>query len=244
MRPGAALTFLLFLFLSCGGDDALGPGPPPPGRVLFIGNSYTYYNDGVGTHMAGLAVAADSSRQVTAEQAAVAGYSLEDHWNDPLTIDAIESGDWDAVVLQEHSTRPVDDPERMYTYARALDSTIRSSGARTVFFMTWARESAPDTIAVIAAVYSHIGEELDATVAPVGLAWERCRQADPGFDLYESDGSHPNEAGTYLAACVFYSVFWNESPEGNAYEGGLGLSAEERSFLQTIAWQAVREYKP
>lgn len=245
MRCVSIIPFLLLLCISsCGEEDALGPPPLPPERILFVGNSYTYYNGGVGTHVAGLAMAADSSRAVTAGEVALAGYTLEDHWNDDRTTWAIAAGQWDVVVLQEHSARPLTDPERMNAYARELDRWITSNGSRTAFFMTWAPAEDPDAIDAIAAAYSHIGQELDAAIAPVGLAWKRCGQENPDLVLYESDGKHPSPAGTYLAACVLYSVLWNENPAGNSYTGAFDLSDEERSFLQEIAWLTVREFKP
>lgn len=51
--------------------------------------------------------------------------------------------------------------------------------------------------------YGQIAQELDAPVAPVGTAWSTALQANPRLSLWQDDGSHPSEQGTYLAACVF-----------------------------------------
>jgi hypothetical protein len=82
-----------------------------------------------------------------------------------------------------------------------------------------------------------IADELEATVSPVGIAWREVRQQYPDINLYKDDGSHPNRRGTYLAACVFYAVVFQQSPEGLRYTGG--LSPEETAVLQRIAAETV-----
>jgi hypothetical protein len=47
-------------------------------------------------------------------------------------------------VLQEHSMRPVIDRQAMHEYARLLDAEIKQQGAKTVFYLTWARQHIPD----------------------------------------------------------------------------------------------------
>lgn len=55
--------------------------------------------------------------------------------------------------------------------------------------------------------YLEMADVLDAYCAPVGEAWRRVRRECPSLQLYNSDGSHPSPAGSYLAACVFYAIF-------------------------------------
>jgi hypothetical protein len=47
------------------------------------------------------------------------------------------------------------------------------------------------------------------------------RRDHPEISLWGDDGSHPNGAGTYLAACVFYAVIFRSSPSGLSYHGGI-----------------------
>jgi hypothetical protein len=63
------------------------------------------------------------------------------------------------------------------------------------------------------------------------------RKIDPALDLWQEDGSHPTQTGTYLAACVFYAVIFHESPEGLTYTGR--LPKEVALELQTIAANSV-----
>ena len=84
------------------------------------------------------------------------------------TLNTIEFGNWDYVILPEQSTRPVDNPEMFYLYAELMNEVITNSGAETMFFMTWARESDPGMIEGLAEAYNSIGEQLEADVCPIG----------------------------------------------------------------------------
>lgn len=46
--------------------------------------------------------------------------------------------------------------------------------------------------------------------------------------------------GTYLAACPTYAAVYGKSPLGNAYVAG--IDADTAKFLQTTAWETVKEY--
>jgi hypothetical protein len=224
------LSICAALLAACG----LGQNSPPRARILFIGNSYTYFNDGVDHELEGLAPTAATARL------AQAGYSLEDHWNDGEAVSLIQDGSWDYVVLQEQSQRPVLDQARFYNFARALNGTIRETGAQTILMMTWER---PDSVsggvntANLAAAYNQVGERLGARVAPIGLAFARSRIERPSLVLYSEDG-HPTVFGTYLAACVLYGVVYGETPFGNSYAGS-GITADDAAYLQQVAAETL-----
>jgi hypothetical protein len=55
--------------------------------------------------------------------------------------------------------------------------------------------------------YVRIAQELTVPVVPVGYTWLLVRGQNPQLDLWQEDGSHPTDLGTYLAAGVFYAVF-------------------------------------
>jgi hypothetical protein len=54
--------------------------------------------------------------------------------------------------------------------------------------------------------------------------------------LHDKDQSHPTLAGSYLAACVFLAVLFEESPVGIPGEVD-GLSEKDLALLQKVAWQ-------
>lgn len=228
--------------------DTHAPPPATPGcvRVLFVGNSYTFFNDLPGT-LARLAEAGGHTA-VTA-MAAEGGWRLADHAGAPQTRAAIASSSWHYVVLQEQSQIPSVAELRasfMEPAARALAEQISASGATPLFFVTWGHRggwperglaSYQRMQAGISRGYGAIAGELGAPLAPVGDAWRLALREHPELDLWQADGSHPSEQGTYLAACVFYAVIFRQSPEGLGYTAG--LPADTARILQAAAARVV-----
>ena len=206
----------------------------PSMKVLFIGNSFTARNDLPGL-VARLAAARDKVLESRLIQAG--GASLRAHWNAGEAATAIQGGKYDAVVLQEQSTLPVKNAARMHENVRLFDGAITAAGAKTVLYMTWARLNAPDSQKAITDAYTAVGDELGATVAPVGVAWQRFLRDNDRPVIYDRDQSHPTVAGSYLAACVFLAALFRESPVGVDVNVP-GLSAGDRAALQAAAWQA------
>ena len=222
------------------------PAASDPLRILFIGNSYTFQN-GLPNMVA--ALFRSEGCNVEVEILAPGGWTLADHAASNESLNLIASGSWDYVVLQEQSVIPALYEERkgqMYPAARVLDERIQAGGAETVLFMTWGRKHGlatqgfPDYASMqteLSAGTIEIAEELGALVAPVGIAWGEALAQQPDIALWELDGSHPSETGSYLAACVLYTTIRQRSPEGAAFHAGL---VEERAlFLQRVATEAV-----
>jgi hypothetical protein len=248
MKRLVVLGWLLIFSFGCspaiGCNSLFSTGPCT--RILFIGNSYTYVND-LPTMFAELAGA--GGHPIETGMSAQGGWTLTDHVKSADTIDKIKSSRWNYVVLQEQSEIPsVPDwrTQNMYPAARILVQDIRDSGAAPIFFVTWAHSSGLPTAGLqnyeamqfqIDNGYLGIAQELNVPESPVGFAWLEEWRKDPQLNLWQVDGSHPNELGTYLAACVFYSVIFRQSPEGLSFTAG--LPAETAKLLQNIAADTV-----
>jgi len=213
-------------------------------NVLFIGNSHVYMHF-MPLMLEELVKAADRGVSLVAEQCTGEGVSLEWHWKSQATRDMLASGNWEFVVLQDRAGGPLEERKSFETHARLLNQEIKTHGAQTVFYMTWALKSNPQTQANLTEAYGHIAAELDAQLAPVGLAWQRAHQSDPELNLYRPDGRHANPTGAYLTACVFYAVLLGSSPEG--LPGKLFIKGKDRvnldkgkaRFLQKTAFETV-----
>lgn len=243
------ILLLLAILMAVGGCAHKAPCSDNSGvstRVLFIGNSYTYVNDlpGVFTQLA-----CSGQHLVETGMLAPGGWTLADHVNDSNTQTELAAKKWDYVVLQEQSLMPAFEQNRVqYTYpaARTLVRMIRDNGAEPMFFMTWGRRDGVPEYGLndygtmqkqLTTGYLTIADELGVAVAPVGSAWEQVHQQHPGINLWQSDGSHPTENGTYLAACVFYAAIFNESPQGLSYTAQ--IPADTAKTLQSIAADVV-----
>src|SRR5688572_3541686 len=180
-------------------------------KLLFIGNSFTQRNN-----LPGLLAELAAARSLTVkyELISVGGASLRTHWNAGKAGNAITESVYDYVVLQEQSTLPVKNANRMAENVRLFDEAIKRAGSKTVLYMTWARQHAPETQQAIADAYNSIGEEIGAIVVPVGLAWQKFLADHDKPVLYDQDQSHPTLAGSYLAACVFLATLLKANPLG------------------------------
>lgn len=205
-------------------------------KALFIGNSFTARNN-----VPGLTADLAEARGKSLEHRLISagGASLRMHWNRGEARKAIEQTRYDYVVLQEQSTLPIKNASRMHENIRLFDEAIKASGAKTALYLTWARRNVPETQKAITDAYVSIGEELDATVVPAGLAWQRCIGTAECPVLHDKDMSHPTLAGSYLAACVFLAVLFGENPTGIT-TGLKGLTQAEVALLQATAWSTVQ----
>ena len=202
--------------------------------MLFIGNSFTTRNDLPGL----LSAIAEAGACATIESRVIAagGASLRRHWN-AGAADTISDGKWDYVLFQEQSTLPIKNGKRFHENVREFVPVMKESGATMVLFMTWARKHEPENQKLLIDSYNSIGKELAATVVPVGAAWREMLEKHDTPELYAEDGSHPTLAGSYLAACVFYTTLFDGDLKDLETEVG-GLSHEERRLLQQIARSA------
>ena len=225
---------------------AKAPKADKPLKILFIGNSYTSVNN---LPALVTALAEAGGRKIEAVTLLKGGATLERHIKESAAADKIGSQPWDIVVLQEQSLRPIHDADAMYQSARTLHAAIEKRGAKTLFYLTWARQDKPQTQDALNRSYFTIAKELNADVAPVGLAWRAALAAEPSLALHTSDKSHPTAEGSYLAACVFYGTLFDKSPEGLPAELRKGekslvkLDAGVAGRLQKTAWKVVREVK-
>jgi len=216
---------------------------PPPLRVLFIGNSYIYFN-GLPKVLTNMTRTAKPKVNIKTVDLSKGGYTLEKHLNAKNTLNIIQKRRFDIVILQEQSLRPISDKKKMHEAIRKLDIEIKKTKAKTVLFMTWARAHYPKMIEPLAKAYMEIGKELNVEVAPIGLAWQKALQKHPNLSLHNSDKSHPNQRGTYLAACVLYATLTGKSPIGLSTGGLKEITNEQASLLQQIAWETFKKQSP
>jgi len=209
-------------------------------RVLLVGNSHTYYNGGVDTHLEALLAAAQPDWNVVVDAQTAGGYTLENHFHDSNTLTAISEGDWDLVILQEQSSRPMVDPPLFYAYADSLNTLIRQSGALTGFYMTWAWRNNPEMYVPIRDAYRYIGAFLDAPVIPAGVAYYNGDDIHGLPNLYDADNYHPSIYGTYLVACLMMGKIWNLNPVGNTYYP-TQIDAVTALMIQELAWNTLKD---
>ncbi len=225
-----------------------------PKRVLFIGNSYLYYNDSLHNHVLRMAkeTSPDESTTFRYKSATIGGALLSHHPVDTL----LEPGrlgvnePFDLVILQGGSGEALN-PESRATFREAaisMSKKIRASGAEVALYMTHAYVEPhalydPDMTDLVRRTYVSLGTEINALVIPVGLAFQRAYTRRPDIQLHKSfDGSHPSLLGTYLAACVVYRSLYGKLATDMNYDYFGTVEKEDAEFLRAIADETVNDF--
>lgn len=207
-------------------------------NVLFIGNSYTSANNLQGM-VEDVANSAGIALDATAQT--VGGGTLYQHSTSAATYAAMGNKNWDYVVFQAQSQEPAF-PTGQFNlqtlpYANELVDSCRSivPCAQPVFFRTWGRKYGDQSNCInfpplctyegmdslLHLRYRMMSDSNDAYLSPVGTVWRYLRNTDTTIELYTSDNSHPSLAGTYAAACTFFTLITRENPLNILFDSNL-----------------------
>ena len=223
-------------------------------QALFVGNSYTYMN-GLPELINQIAISKGNS--LIYESHTPGGTTLMQDASNTNVQSLLNATEWDYVILQEQSQNPSFPPSQVasqvYPYAESLCEDIREANPCTepVFFMTWGRENGDSQNCAsyppictyvgmqgrLTESYTEMAQNNESLLAPIGIAWKNIREQHPEINLYSSDGSHPSIQGSYLAACVFYAILFDDSATNNYTSTNLNIN--EAQLIQTFANNAV-----
>jgi len=230
-----------------------------PKSVVFIGNSFFYYNNGVHKPVLGMVKANKNLgkghrfRNITINSSSLEWHDVESYvTNKRIGSFSITSKNeykkynpenYELAILMDCSQCPIhpDRKELFNFYVDEHSKTLRKHGVEPSLLMTWAYKDKGEMIEGLSSAYIEAGNRNGIMVFPVGLAFQRSINENPDIDLFTPDKRHPSKAGTYLMAAVIYSSIYRVSPVGNSYEYGLGKKIQRR--LQETAWETLSYYK-
>ena len=235
--------------------------PAQTKKVLFLGNSYTSVNN---TPQICADLAASVNDTLIYESNTPGGYTLEAHSTNDISLNKIAQGNWDFVFLQEQSQRPALPDEQVFQdvfpYARKLDSLIREANpcGETGFFMTWGRKNGDDENcpiwppvcsyqgmdSLLQLRYQMMADSNQAIISPVAAVWHYLRDHFPLIELYAMDDSHPSQAGSYAAACSFYTTIFRKDPSLLSYSYGLSpfVAKSIRTAAKLVVFDSLRKW--
>ncbi len=224
-------------------------------NILFIGNSYTYYNDMPTALFENIVESAGYRVRITS--ITVGGYTLaqfanpSDEHGAKVAKALNGSKKYDYVILQEQSVLPASNtPEKFYSAVRTLTAKIKEIGATPILYSTWGRKTGSETLSIygwtnesmtwkLASAYQSIGDELGIKVAHAGLAFFDVYTGNDKIELYNPDSTHPSYAGSYLAASTLFAAIFEADPTEATFTGT--LSQEIALTLREAAKRAVFE---
>ena len=232
----------------------------PIRSMLWVGNSFFYYNNSMHGHVGQLlsAQSDNGKRNVRQVSATLSGSGL--NWHDvasyfkPGGVSSYSfvgdnevrfntfSKPFDAVMLMDCSQCPIHPQLQpvFHAYAQKHSQTARQHGAEPIFFMSWAYSDKPEMTEPLATQYIQAGKANNALVVPAGLAFAESRARRADVPLIIADKRHPTLQGTYLSACTVLASVFKINPIGNKYTAG--LPADVATHLQTVAWDTAQKF--
>jgi hypothetical protein len=203
-------------------------------RVLFVGNSYLYYNDSLHNHVKRMASEAHPGTRPSDFQyksSTIGGSRLTHHNMDWLLMPGrigVERP-FQVVILQGGSAEPLSEPSRetFKETAKTYADKIRAIGAKPMLYMTHAyvpphRRADPSMIDLVSKTYIEAGDIAGAEVIPVGLAYARSYKE--------------------LGACVVYLTLYGGDISELEYDYYGRLPEAEAVYLRRIAQETVTAF--
>ena len=225
-----------------------------PERVLYIGNSYLYYNDSLHNHVRRMLdefypteVDTTNYKSVTISGSRSWHHNL-DH---PLNYQNLGAEKPFQLVIFQGGSGETNTASERKTFSKTVKNfvnKIHNSGAEAALYMIHAyaephENTNPQMIKDIKKMYIDAGNDNNALVIPVGIAFENSYSKNPDIKLHKHyDGSHPNLLGTYLAACVVFASITQISPKKVDYSYFNKINNADKKFLQQIAHETVENF--
>lgn len=230
-------------------------------KMLFIGNSYTYYHS---YPVIFKEIAWREGHYADCNIFISGGYTMKAHMANPHSMEQVDKGGYDYVMLQDQSILPTlngtaDDAGSAMEMTKMIMRVRKSSpDAKVMLEITWGRrygnnnfgkyekyiELYPHFYSDYDAMQNRLIEVItaeavhnDAQVTPVGYAWQIVMHERPDINLYHKDNHHQSYAGSYLAAAVAYLTVYGEKFGSNPAD--CKLKAETAAYLRSVAERVV-----
>jgi hypothetical protein len=213
----------------------------PEVRVLFVGNSLTSSNDLPGMVRA---LAAAGGKRLAYHCDTPDGFNLDDHWPPGRPFELLARERWDYLVLQQGPSTRLESRRQLAASAKRFSDAAVAAGVTPAVYGVWPMQNQPNGFDLACSSYREAAIAADAVFCPVGEAWRAALLLDPPIALYQSDGLHPTQAGSYLAALVIVEQLVDVKPDGlpNRLHLDAGLVVElpdtDAERLQRIAAQS------
>ena len=190
-------------------------------KILFVGNSYTYYNKMPQTFFTEEAEKAGYAVEVT--EITKGGYRLiqfadpEDEHGKRLR-EAVNGQHYDFAVLQEQSLTPIKDEAQFLKGVEGVKELIDAD--KFILYATWGRNDGSPQLEELGISREEMTEKLSLTynkaaqiygmgIAEVGKAFLEYAAARDKDELYNPDKSHPSPVGSALAAKVIAEAMFH-----------------------------------
>ncbi|CAM4415479.1 PKD domain-containing protein [Flavobacterium terrigena] len=220
-------------------------------KILFIGNSMTYFND---MPILFESIANEKGKNVDVDFYAPGGTGFVNHHVDNNVYDLFENNVWDVVVLQPGTSESAGVSWPVSTTAERgnqMQDSIKkySPCAKVLLYQIPYGVPSADNYANYFQIQTKIKDSItklaDNMEVSFAAAGECARQhylAQQDLLLHGSyNDVHPNLNGSYLVACAMFCTIFQEPVSGVAFNGG--VTPANATYFQGIADNIVLNNK-
>ena len=180
-------------------------------KVLFVGNSHTYFNDM--PELFARFVEQTTGAQSSVTMLAYSCRDLEWHRKEYFSLRFnLMYGGYDYCVIQQ-AAHPYPAVEATMQFGKEITSLCHRCGVVPVVFMTWAEKRFPEHQQIMVDTCEALARESHALLAPVGVVWRNIRKKYPDIELYYKDGEHAGPYGDFLIAAVLCRLLTGDVSE-------------------------------
>lgn len=175
-------------------------------KILFLGNSHTYYNDlpALFRH-----ICAQCGRKVEVGMLAQPGVTYNWHLTNGTDFRfALMHGGYDYIVMQQAAHEPCPDGDETLAGALEIRDFAIKCGITPVQTIPWARLGIVGEQEKMYEVYNRVCAETGIKENPVGRIFEYINKNRPDIRLHWFDGAHASPYGSYAnALCTYMTIF-------------------------------------
>lgn len=234
-------------------------------KVLFIGNSFTYYND-LDQITSKLAESMGFTK-FSADRVACGAYHLSQFadGNDEYgkqVEEKIKNNTYTHIIMQEHSTSPVSNYDSFLSGATALLTKLKTyqTSAKISLYETWGFNNMvgtygatiPECELALMNAYKNCAKALKLGVHYVGRGFSKVYQEHSSINLYYvEDNKHPSFSGSYLSGLIHLASLTGADVRTATYHGVKDtyntygetyVSDEDATILKEVAYNVYNQY--
>jgi hypothetical protein len=210
-------------------------------KVLFIGNSFTFYND-LPMLLQEMGEGKCECDSITRGAAYLKYYQNPEDELRKKFDDIYPANEWDYVILQEQSSWPSRDRANHLESVAYMKELIDHS--KIMIYATWSYKQGSEKLADSGFGYDEMYEKqteaalaatemVDGIYVPAGTAFRIAEERYPEMNMYHPDCYHPSPRGSYLVACLFSYKLFGECT--SVVPSTLNIPAEDAQKLRDLA---------
>lgn len=219
-------------------------------KTLFIGNSFTYYND---IPKITENIAKDIGYDFVSDSVTKGSHTLEkfsdsnDEYGKIVDEKLKATNDYDYVILQEQSNRSYSNFDSFSASVGKLLEKINSTqtACETRLYETWGyseeaeskQMTIPEMEDLICEKYDEVARKYNLNVHYVGEGFSEVFLNYPSINLYFDDNKHPSYAGSYLSALIHVGSIFHCDVRTTNFNGE--LNDEDATILKEVAYNVV-----